>query len=134
MHLHNGGSQPAVGVNLVLRAAGQLSLQTTTLDVGDIPAGGDAVVSFAGHVDKNLSTAPFALAGLAVFDGAHPSNGPALEWGWIGHRVDQGAPSGVRLDLPARVGRLVQQFSGSVSRRYRRAESNPAGARTQRHG
>jgi hypothetical protein len=77
VHLRNSGSQDAVGVSLELRAVGQLSLDTTTVDVGDIPAGGDKEVSFTGHTDKGLSQAPVALAGLAVFDAAHPPSGVA---------------------------------------------------------
>ncbi len=88
----NSGTEPAVGVSVQLRAHGALRLLDQQLNLGDIPAGAEGVGTFRGVVDRSLSDLNLAVVGARLYDAAHTTDGPPLDWMVAGHRVDEGAP------------------------------------------
>ena len=103
VHYRNEGSHTLVGAWLVLSAYGPLWLSVDTIDLGDVPPGGEGSFTFEATVDRGLS--PFAVAVVLgrLYAATNGPDGPALEWQAAVHRVDTGAPEEIALHRPALV-------------------------------
>jgi len=93
LNYHNQGTDTAYGVFANLQAQYALTLPSgNTLMIGDIPPGGEGMVTFTGVVDTGISAEPWAGVAAQIFDAAHPQSGAPLEWLWTHHRVDNAGP------------------------------------------
>ena len=98
---HNQGTDPAYSVFANLQAQYALTLPGgNAIPIGDIPPGGEGVVTFTGVVDTGISTEPWAGVAVQIFDAAHPQTGAPLEWLWTHHRVDNIGPEFFGIKAP----------------------------------
>jgi len=96
LYYSNTGSAPAPGVTVSLTPHGGLVLDgATSLDLGEIPAGGGGSWSFTAHIDPAY-TGTSAELRLQAADTRH---GP-FEWLWSLHPVDNQPPSSVQIRRP----------------------------------
>ena len=112
VHYRNPGGHVAEGVRLELSTLGQVRLLDTALELGDIPPGGEGQATFRAVADRGAGDLPVAGVKALVFDAQHSPGGEALEWIWVAHRVDRGAPESGRVELGRRIGAYNLRLSG----------------------
>ena len=112
VHYRNVGDQAAEGVRLELSALGQVRLLDTALELGDIPPGGEGQATFRAVADRSAGSLPVAGVKTLLYDAEHAPGGAALEWIWVAHRVDRGAPENGRVELERRIGANTLHLSG----------------------
>ncbi len=100
VHYRNTGSHTLEGAWLDLKARGALDLAEDTIQLGDIPPGGEGSVTFRGTVDRSLSAYGLAAVGGRLYAATNGEEGWPLEWMAAIHRVDRGAPEEMDFDLP----------------------------------
>jgi hypothetical protein len=110
----NEGSHDMLGAWLDLSAHGALRLTVDTLELGDIPPGGEGTVTFQGTVDRTLSPQGLAAVVGRLYDAANGSDGPPLEWLIAAHRVDRDVPEILGLSSPLVVGPGASWLSGNA--------------------
>ena len=91
-HYRNAGVHTAAGVQLDLKARGQLHLLDGPVSLGDIAPGAEGQVTFRGVVSRDAGIANLAIVGVRIHDAAHPIGSAPLGFLWNGHRVDRGGP------------------------------------------
>jgi hypothetical protein len=96
---HNAGIHAATGVWLKLNALGPLCLRDgssclpdSSVTLGDIEPGAVGEATFRAIVNQGTSDRRLAAVVGRLYDAAHGTDGPALEWLLVAHRIDQGAP------------------------------------------
>ncbi|HHS98157.1 MAG TPA: hypothetical protein ENK08_09760, partial [Chloroflexi bacterium] len=96
LRYRNEGTDPATGVWVDLSAHDALRLTPgddhRVVNLGDIGPGEEGTLVFQGVVDTGQSSVRWASVEAQVYDDAHPSSGPPLEWMWTDHRVDGDGP------------------------------------------
>ena len=65
--------------------------------------------------DRGAGALPVAGVKALVYDAGHAPGGAALEWIWVAHRVDRGAPENGRVELGRRIGADNLRLSGLAS-------------------
>ena len=114
-HYRNSGTHEAKGVRIELVPFGQVRLVDKVIPIGDIPPGGEGDVTFQAIADRSADTTPVAGVKALVYDSTQDSTSQALEWAWVAHRVDSGAPLRGRVELGKLIGASRSTFTGSVT-------------------
>jgi hypothetical protein len=107
LRYRNAGPDPATGLYAEVTAHHALRLMPGgahgRIALGDLAGGAEATISFQGRVDVDRSPEAWAAVTVALYDDAHPSDGPPLERLWVDHQVDRAAPRFVGITQPAYV-------------------------------
>ena len=111
----NPSDRAALGVRLELSTRGQVRLLDTSLELGNIPAGGEGVATFRAVADRGADPLPIAAVKGLVYDAEHPVGGTPLEWIFVAHRVDRGAPENGRVELERHIGAANLRLTGQAS-------------------
>ncbi len=115
LRYRNLSDQTATGVNVVVAARGQLSMDEQTFNLGDVDPGAQGEVTFQAVVDRSKGDLPIAAVGAQVYDAMHGPEGPALEWALAAHRVDRGAPDSGQVELGRRIGPKSLRLTGQAT-------------------
>ena len=127
VHYRNVGVHTAGGVQLDLKARGQLHLLDGPVSLGDVAPGAEGQVTFRGVVSRDAGIANLAIVGVRVHDAAHPIGSAPLGFLWNGHRVDRGGPQPEFLGLE-----LPQLVIGAAPVALRGRSHDEAGMQTVR--
>ena len=103
VHYRNEGTHTLAGAWLDLSAYGPMQVAPGTIDLGDVPPGGEGSFTFQATVDRSLS--PLGLAAVLgrLYAATNGPEGRPLEWAVGIYRIDTGAPGETGLLRSARL-------------------------------